>query len=88
MDGDGARHGIADALDRGRVGVVDDAEGLLPVPVRCCVVCSSQLSLPLSDCVPVVVVAVVFQLYLEGGRHGDKGVDRGRVVIVDVDKGL
>ena len=44
--------------------------------------------LPLSDCVPVVVVAVVFWLSLEGVRRGDKDVDRGRVVIVNVDKGL
>ena len=47
--------------------------------------------LPLSERVPVVfvaAVAVVFRMYLEGGRHGDKDVDRGRVVIVDVDKGL
>ena len=46
--------------------------------------------LPLSDRVPIVVVAaaVVFQLYLYGGRHGDKDVDRGRVGVVDVDKGL
>ena len=50
----------------------------------------SQLPLPLLDCVPVVVLAaaVVFQLYLEGGHHGDKDVDRGRVGIVDVDNGL
>ena len=66
------RHGGHD-LDRGRVEVVDDAKGLLPVPVRdCCVViCVSRLPLPpLSDCVPVVAVvvaaAVVFQLHLEG----------------------
>ena len=47
--------------------------------------------LPLSDRVLIVVVAaaaVVFRLQLEGRRHGDKDVDRERVGIVDVDKGL
>ena len=47
-----------------------------------------RLPLPLPDRVPVVVVAVVFLLHLEGVSHGDKDVDRGRVVIVDVDNGL
>ena len=54
---------------------------------RCCVVVyASQLPLilPLSDCVPIAA-AVVFRMYLEGGRHGDKDVDRERVDIVDVD---
>ena len=37
----------------------------------------------LLDRVPVVVVAAVGE-----GRHGDKDVDRGRVDIVDADKGL
>ena len=49
------------------------------------------LLLPLSDPVPVVVVAtaVVFRLHLERKTcHGDKYVDRGRVNIVDVDRGL
>ena len=72
--------------------VDDDAKGLLLVPVRCCVVCMSRLPLPLllSDRVPVVVAAaVVFLLHLEGGRHGDKDVDRGRIdILVDVDNGL
>ena len=47
----------------------------------------SPLPLPLSDHVPVVVVtaAVVFRMYLEGGCHGDKDVDRGLVDIVDID---
>ena len=62
-------HGGHD-LYRGRVNVVDDAKGLLPVLVRCCVVCVSRfpLPLPLSDCVPVVVVvaAVVLRSHLEG----------------------
>ena len=31
---------------------------------------------------------MVFLLHLEGGRHGDKGVDRENVDAVDVDKGL
>ena len=55
------------------------------------VVCVSILQLPpLSDHVLIVVVAtaVVFQLHLEGRRHGDKDVDRGRVDDVDVDNGL
>ena len=51
-------HGGHD-LDRGRVDIVDDDKGLLPVLVHdcCAVVCVSQLPLPpLSDRVPVVVV--------------------------------
>ena len=45
--------------------------------------------LPLSDCVLVVVAAaVVSLLHLEGGRDGDKDVDRGCVDIVGVDHGL
>ena len=57
---------------------------------RCCVVCISQLPLPLPllDRVPVVAVAMVFQLRLEGGRHGDKDVNGGRVDIIDAAKGL
>ena len=45
---------------------------------------------PLSDRVSIVVAAavVVFRLHLEGGRHGDKDVDRGRVDVVDVNNGL
>ena len=58
----------------------------------CVVVCISRLALPLplSDCVPVVVgaAAVVFRLHLEGGRPGDKDVDREHVDVVDIDKGL
>ena len=59
-------------LDRGCVDVVDDAKGLLRVRVLCdcdIVVCVSQLplSLPLPNCVPVVVVAaaVVFWLHFD-----------------------
>ena len=63
------RHGGKD-VDRGHVGVVDDAKGLLPVlsAFRCCVVCMPRLPLPLSDRIPVVFVAaaVVFRLHLEG----------------------
>ena len=33
----------------------------------------------------MVAAVVVFRMYLEGGRHGDKDVDRERVDIVDVD---
>ena len=57
----------------------------------CVVVCVSLLSLsPLSDRVLIVVVAaaLVFRLHLEGGRHGDKDVDRGRVDAVVDDEGL
>ena len=53
---------------------------------RCCVVRVSRLPLPpLSD--RVSVVAVVFLLYLEGGRHGGHDLDRGRVDVVDDAKG-
>ena len=56
---------LAMLLIRGRVDVVDDAKGLLPVLVRCCVVCRSQLTLPLPLSDPIlVVVAVVFWLHL------------------------
>ena len=90
---------VYNALDRGRVNIVDDAKGLLPicVPLLCCC-----LQLPLSDCVPVVLVAaaVVFRLPLiaivgscsgctwREGCHGDKDVDIGRVDVVDAAKGL
>ena len=30
----------------------------------------------------------MFRLHLEGGRHGDKNVDKGHVEIVDADNGL
>ena len=33
-------------------------------------------------------IALMFRLHLEGGRHGDKDVDRERAGIVVVDKGL
>ena len=47
------------------------------------------LQLSLSDCVSVVVAAVVvFRLHLEGRRHGDKDVDRERIDVVVDDKGL
>ena len=87
-------HGGHD-LNRGHVGLVDAAKGLLLVTVcDCCVVvCVSQLSLPpLSDRISVVIMVmiatVVFLLHLEGGRHGDKHVGRGCVDIVDAAKGL
>ena len=49
----------------------------------------SRLPLPpLSDRVSVVVVAVVFRLHLEGGRHGDKDVDGERVDVVVDDRAL
>ena len=84
---EGRRHG-GHELDRGRVNVVDDAKGLLPVCGRCVFVCVSRLPLPiLSDRVPVVV-AVVFLLHLEGRRHGGHDLDRGRVDVVDDAKGL
>ena len=52
--------------------------------VCCCVVVSmSQLPFPLSDRVPIVVVAAVRE-----GRYGDKDVDRGRVNVVVDNKGL
>ena len=56
---------------------------------HCCVVWVSRfpLTLPLSDCVSVAA-DVVFMLHLEGGRHGDKDIDGGRVNIVVVDKVL
>ena len=80
---------IGNVLDRGRVDVVVDDKGLLLVRVlRDChvVVCVPRLPLPLLD--RVLVAAVVFQLHLEGGRHGDKDVDGGHVGVVDVDNGL
>ena len=45
---------------------------------------------PLSNPVSIVIVAaaLVFQLHLEGGRHGNKDVDRGRVDAVVDDEGL
>ena len=59
---------------------------------RCCVVaCVSQLPLPLLDHVPAVVVAaaaVMLQLHLEGGRHGENDVDRERVNIVVDERAL
>ena len=58
----------------------------------CCVVVRTSrlpLLLPLSDHIPVVAAAtVVFLLHLEGGRHGEKDVDRERVNVVDTDRGL
>ena len=36
----------------------------------------------MSDRIPAVIVAVVLLLHLEGGRHGDKDVDRGHVDFV------
>ena len=54
----------------------------------CVVVCVPRLPLPLLDCVPVVVVAVVFWLRLEGGRHSTNALNSRRVDIVDVDNGL
>ena len=67
---EGGRHG-GHGLDRGRVDIVDDVKGLLPVLVRncCAVICMTQLPLlPLSDLDLVVVAAdtMVFQLHLEG----------------------
>ena len=65
---EGGRHGDKDVDGRG-VDIVDDAKGLMPVRVLrdCCVVRVPRLPLPpLSDCVLVVVVAVVFWLHLEG----------------------
>ena len=81
--------------------LIEDVSTLLMLLKDCCrsafrcycdVVCISQLPLPLpfllSDvCVPVAT-AVVFLLYLEGGCHGDRDVDRGRVDLIDVDNGL
>ena len=60
----------------------------LPLSDRALVVCVSRLPLPLPllDRVPVVVVAVVFRLRLEGGRHGNALVSRC-VDIVDADNG-
>ena len=85
------RHGGHD-LDREHVNVVDDAKGLLLVPVRDCsvVVCVSRLPLPpLSDRVLVIVTAaVLFWLHLREGHHGGNDVDVGRVNIIDVDKVL
>ena len=46
------------------------------------------LLLLLPDRVPVAA-AVVFLLHLEGGRHGDKHIDRECIdILVDVDNGL
>ena len=54
---------------------------------RCCVVVYLS-RLPLFDRVPVIAAAaVVFQLRLEGGRHGNT-LDSRRVDIVDADNGL
>ena len=49
---------------------------------------SSRLLSACHDCHCRCQIALVFQLHLEGGRHGDKDADRGRVVIVDVDNGM
>ena len=51
MDGDGARYGIADALDRGRDDVVDDAKRLLPFRVQMLCCC-------LRDTIAIVIVIV------------------------------
>ena len=59
---------VGNTLDRGRVDVVDDDKGVLPVRGfrdYHVVVCVSRLPLPLLDRV-VVAAAVVFQLHLEG----------------------
>ena len=77
--------------------LIEDVSTLLMMPkdccwsaFHCCAVWVSRFTftLPLLDCVPVVVVAVVFRLRLEGGCHDDKDVDRGRVHIVVDDKGM
>ena len=78
--------------------LIEDVSALLMLLKDCCrsafhcycvVVCISRLPLPLlmSDRVPVAA-AVVFRLRLEGGCHGDKDIDRGRVDIVVDDKEL
>ena len=79
--------------------LIEDVPTLLLLIENCCrsafcccvVVCiMSRLPLLLLDCILIVVVAaaVVFWLHLEGGRHGDKDIDRGRVDINVVDNEL
>ena len=85
------RHGDKD-IDRGRV---DIDEGMLLADPRshlALAVLLSELRVTIAIAIAIVgscsATAVVFLLHLEGGRHGDKDVDRGCVPVVDVDNGL
>ena len=58
-------HASGHDLDKGRVDVVDDAKGLLPVRDCCVVLCVSRVPLPSPNRVLVVVVVAAVPAALE-----------------------
>ena len=76
---------VGNDLDSGRVYIVVDDKGLLPVrvPQLCCLVVMISIAIveSLSGC------SFSCCTWREG-RHGDKYVDRGHVNVVDVDREL